>query len=400
MNPLSSRAQGIRPTLIRELRDKARPTSLDFGIGQPDLPVAEPVRQALVDAVDQGRAPYTHNLGVWETREAIAAHYAARSGAHAESLRADNVMVTCGVQEALAVAVLGLVEPETEVLVPDPGFPAYPNLVRMAGATPVPYVLDPNDDFRLVPEWVERAMSPQTSAIILNSPSNPTGAVHDADDLAAVVELCAERGVRWISDEIYEDYIYDGAHAGVLDYDPGLAGGVKLGGLSKSHHMMGWRMGWLVGPADWVDGLKPLHQHLVTCAPTPPQHAARVALAHHDELMGQTLEVFSRRRQLACELAGELPGVAFTDPQGAFYLFLDVRAYTEAAAAADGSPSASLALSEALLAQKDVVTIPGSGFGPAGEGFLRVAYTVGEDRIADGFERMGEFFADLESKGR
>jgi aspartate/methionine/tyrosine aminotransferase len=307
-------------------------------------------------------------------------------------------MVTCGVQEALAVGVLGLVEQGDEVLVPDPGFPAYPNLVRMAGATPVPYPLDADDDFRLVPEVVEAALTDKTSAIILNSPSNPTGAVHAKGDLDAVLDLLAERGVRWISDEIYEDYVYDDAFASVLDHDGGLAGGampagVKLGGLSKSHHMMGWRIGWLIGPPEWVEGLKPLHQHLVTCAPTPPQRAACVALQRHSELFAPSLDIFRRRRQLACELASKLPDVGFSTPQGAFYLFLDLRAYTGAAGTEDDKQqrSVSLALAESLLAAEDVVTIPGSGFGPAGEGFLRVAYTVDEAMIAEGFRRIDSF---------
>jgi aspartate/methionine/tyrosine aminotransferase len=371
-------AQAVEPTLIRELRDKARPTSLDLGLGQPDLEVAAPVRQALVAAIQGGRAPYSHNLGLWDTRESIGAHY---------GVGGECVMVTCGVQEALAVSVLGLVEPGDEVLVPDPGFPAYPNLVRMAGATPVPYALDPDDDFRLVPERIEAAITDRTSAMILNSPSNPTGAVHARDDLDAVLELLAEHGVRWISDEIYEDYVYDGEFASVLDVDH-KAAGVKLGGMSKSHHMMGWRIGWLVGPPEWVEGLKPLHQHLVTCAPTPPQRAACVALGRHRELFEPTMETFRPRRKLACELASALPEVGFCTPQGAFYLFLDLRAYTAAAPEAE---SLSLALAESLLATHDVVTIPGAGFGQAGEGFLRIAYTVDKASIAEGFERIETF---------
>lgn len=379
MNGVSKIARAIEPTLIRELRDKARDTSLDLGIGQPDLAVAEAVRGALVEHIGAGVAPYSHNLGFWETREAIAAHY---------GVDAENVMVTCGVQEALAVAIMGLVEEGDEVLVPDPGFPAYPNLVRMAGATPVPYRLDPDADFRLVPDNVEAALTDKTTAIVLNSPSNPTGATHAREDLQEVLALLAERGVRWISDEIYEDYIYDGRHHSVLDFTDGLSGGVKLGGLSKSHHMMGWRLGWMIGPAEWVADLKPLHQHLVTCAPTPAQQAAVVALNRHDELFAPTFETFQGRRDLACRLAGELPDVGFVAPQGAFYLFLDVRAYTEAA---ESGLQTSLALAEALLDSHDVVTIPGAGFGAAGEGFLRIAYTVKESLIEEGFRRIGDF---------
>ncbi len=381
MSRLSTRAGAIEPTLIRAFRDNARPSSLDLGIGQPDLAVAEPVRRALIAVVEQGRAPYSHNLGLWPTRQAIGERY---------SLAGEQVMVTCGVQEALAVAVLGLVEPGDEVLVPEPGFPAYPNLVRMAGATPVVYELDADDDFRLVPERVEAALSDQTRAVILNSPSNPTGACHAPSDLAAVVEFLAGRGICYICDEIYEDYVYGEEHASVLDFDEELAGGVKLGGLSKSHHMMGWRVGWLVGEAGLVEQLKPLHQHLVTCAPTPAQQAAKVALEHHDELFESTLAVFESRRELACRLASQLPGVSFVAPQGAFYLFLDVRAYTE------GGPgersTTSLELAERLLDTHDVVVIPGEGFGAAGEGFLRVAYTVDEPVLREGFARIRQFF--------
>jgi aminotransferase len=381
LTSVASRAGAIEPTLIRELRDKARPTSLDFGLGQPDLAVAEPVRRALIEAIDAGQAPYSHNLGLWSTRQAIGAHY---------GLDGHQVMVTCGVQEALAVAVLGLVEPGDEVLVPEPGFPAYPNLVRLAGATPVAYRLDVDHDFRLLPDAVEEALTDKTSLAILNSPSNPTGAVCAPADLGSVLELLAARGVRYVSDEIYEDYVWDGEHASVTDLDPALAGGVKLGGLSKSHHMMGWRIGWLLGAAGLVAALKPLHQHLVTCAPTPAQHAAEAALARHRELLAPTLETFSGRRALACRLARQLEAVSLVSPAGAFYLFLDVRAYT------GGDPATcSLSLAESLLEQHDVVVIPGSGFGAAGEGFVRVAYTVGEETIAEGFERMAEFFHHL-----
>ena len=385
MTKTAARAASIEPTLIRALRDRARPTSLDLGIGQPDLEVAEPVRRALIDAVEARRAPYSHNLGLWEARAAVAKRY---------GVEADNVMMTCGVQEALAVAVLGLVEHGDEVLVPDPGFPAYPNLVRLAGATPVGYALDADEDFRLVPDRIEQLLSERTSAIILNSPSNPTGAIHAEEDLREVLDMLAERDIRWISDEIYEDYTYDGDFPSALDQARRLHGGLKLGGLSKSHHMMGWRMGWLVADAELVEALKPLHQHLVTCAPVPAQQAAICALEHHDELFAPTLKTFARRRQLACSLADGIEGVSFTTPQGAFYLFLDVRAYTEGVESRASSPS-SLQLAESLLDVEDVVTIPGSGFGAAGEGFLRVAYTIDEASIEEAFERIASFFGRL-----
>mgnify|MGYP006295575643 CR=1 FL=1 len=358
--PLSDRAQAIEPTLIREFRSKARPESLDLGIGQPDLCVPEPVRRAAIDAVDGGRAPYSDNLGLPSTRRAVAEHC---------GVDPDQTMITCGVQEGLAVAVLGLVEPGDEVLVPDPGFPAYPNLVRAAGATPVPYTLAPDDGFALQYDEVAEQLSGRTSAIVLNSPSNPTGTVVEAENLRRVVELLADHDVRWISDEIYSDYLYEGAeHVSPADFEQAPPG-VRLSALSKSMHVMGWRIGWLVGPSEWVAELKPLHQHLVTCAPTPAQHAAVAALENFQELFAPTLSTFEARRDLAVRRAGELPGVEPVRPEGAFYLFLDVRAYTR-------HTGSSLELAEAILRDVDVVVVPGSGFGTGGEGFLRVAYTV------------------------
>lgn len=384
MTELAKRARAIEPTLIRQLRDQAGPSSLDLGLGQPDLPVAEPVREALVEALEEGRAPYTHNLGLWETREAIADHY---------GVDAAQVMVTCGAQEALAVAVLGLVEPGDEVLVPDPGFPAYPNLVRMAEATPVPYALDADDDFRLVPERIESALSERTRMAIFNSPSNPTGAVHDRRDLEEVHALLEERDVLWVADEIYEDYDYEGAFASVLDAGAPLASGAKISGLSKSHHTMGWRLGWLISDEAIVEGLKPLHQHLVTCAPTPVQRATCAALGRHEELFAPTLAVFERRRRRAMQLADRLPEVGYVAPRGAFYLFLDLRAYTETDV--DGRGSSALELARSLLQTEDVVVIPGAGFGAGGEGFWRVAYTVEESLLEEAFERMAHFLQSI-----
>jgi aspartate/methionine/tyrosine aminotransferase len=375
---VSRRASAIEPTLIRQLRDKARSTSLDLGIGQPDLDVPEPLRRAVSDELLAGRAPYSHNLGLTEAREAVGAHY---------GVDGSRVMLTVGVQEALAVAVLGLVEPGDEVLVPDPGFPAYPNLVRMAGAKPVSYLLDPDRDFALDPDAILNLVTDDTSVVILNSPANPTGTVLEETQLRRLLEGLVARDVAWIADEIYEDYVYDGAFASVIDTldDPR---GVKLGGLSKSFHTMGWRLGWLIGDADIVERLKPLHQHMVTCAPVPAQRAAIAALGQHEELFAPTRQVFEARRDLVLELLDDVPGLACAPPQGAFYLFVDARDYTRRG-------DDSLALAERILQEQDVVLIPGSGFGAAGEGFLRIAYTVAEPKLRDGFGRLEQFFEGL-----
>ncbi len=378
---ISSRARAIEPSLIRVLRDAAKPSSLDLGIGQTDLHVHPGVAAAIEAQATSRRAPYGPNLGLPALREAIARHYRLTSSS--------EVMVTCGVQEALAVAIFGLVEPGDEVLVPDPGFPAYANLVRCVGATPVSYPLSGvGHDL----EWstIEPLITAKTRVILLNTPGNPTGGVHEPENMLAILRELVSRGVSWISDEIYEDYVYDGEHVSPADDLLCREHGVRLSGMSKSHHMMGWRVGWMTGPAELINALKPLHQHLVTSAPTISQHAALQGLLHHEEVTRQARAVFARRRTLMIEALQEIDGISFELPRGAFYIWVDVHKFLS-----DDYDSMRLAMD--LLEEEDVVCVPGMGFGAAGSNYLRLAYTINEDRLHEATRRMKRFF---EQRGR
>jgi aspartate/methionine/tyrosine aminotransferase len=375
--PISSRADAIEPTLIRDFRSRARPDSLDLGIGQPDLSIPDPVADAAESAIASGRAPYTDNLGDPEARRAIAAFH---------GVEAENVAITCGVQESLAVAILGLVETGDEVLVPEPGFPAYANLVRAAGAEPVAYRLDPDRQFALDPDEVRSRLSERTTAALFNSPSNPTGRIHSKEALAETIALLESHDITWISDEIYRSYRYgDREVSSPADVSTLDDGGVRTTGLSKTMHVMGWRIGWLIGPGDWIRRLKPLHQHLVTCAPTPAQRAVPIALEQFDALFEPTLETFRQRRALALDRIRDFPGVSAVSPDGAFYLLLDVRDHLD-------DDETTFELGVELLDEQDVVVVPGEGFGASGEGFLRIAYTVDLERLDEAFDRLKEFF--------
>lgn len=377
---LSRRALDIVPSQIRRITDRARPTSLHLGLGQPDLPLHPEVSAALETYVGRARAPYTPNLGLSAAREAVAEHY---------GLEVGQTMLVAGVQEGLALVLLGLVEPGDEVLVPDPGFPAYANLVRVAGGTPVAYALDGERGWALDAQAVAEKMTARTRLILFNSPSNPTGALHGAAELSAVLDLCAQRGVMWVSDEIYEDFVYEGQHLSPAATHPEL--GVRVGGLSKSHAMMGWRLGWVTGPEAVVEGLKGLHQHLVTSANGAAQSALPAAMSVHRRHTQQMREVFLRRGQVL-KMALDEAGLACPAPQGAFYHFVPCH---EAARLAGGS----VALAEKILEETDVVTIPGAGFGAGGEGFLRLAYTVDEPQLIEAGARIGAFVADVVARG-
>ena len=374
----SDRAQSIEPTLIRALRSQMGPSTIDFGLGQTDLAVSESVRRRMHGRWSESlTAPYTPHAGSLQARRAVADHVGAQ---------ADEIMLTCGVQEGLAVAILGLCNPGDEVLVPDPGFPAYANLVRAAGARPVAYPLRAptprSPGWALDATAVADRIGDDTALLVLNNPSNPTGSVHGADALRDTLEVAAERGIGWVSDEIYEDYVYGAPFVSAADVSSGP--GILLSGLSKSHHMMGWRLGWMVAPTETIEALTPLHQHLVTCAPRPAQEAAIAALDDHDEAMRKTLSVFEKRRRQVLDGVDDLALGSPASVDGAFYLFLDVRPWLDAF-----ENTADMA--RALLDEEDVMVIPGEGFGAGGLGHLRLAFTIGGDELNEGIRRIHAF---------
>lgn len=380
---VSNLARAIEPTLIRVLRGGMRPTTIDFGLGQTDLPVTDVIRGDFRKRFDEPiRAPYTPNAGTDAAREAVARHV---------GVEPEEVLLTCGVQEGLAVAILGLCDPGDEVLVPDPGFPAYANLVRAAGAHPVEYPLRQpspgHQKWDLDSQSILDRITQDTKLVILNNPGNPTGSVYSKKALIDVMKGLRERGIGWVSDEIYEDYIWEGSFYPARTADAeagGPPGGITLSGLSKSHHLMGWRLGWMIAPAEVVKELTPLHQHLVTCAPLPAQQAAITALAHHQEAIKETLKVLGARRKRALEVLHGLGVIAPEGASGAFYLFLDVRKFLP-------TFDTTRQMAETLLEEEDVLAIPGEGFGPSGLGHLRVAYTIGGDPLEDGLGRLRRF---------
>ncbi len=378
MTGLARRTAGFERTMIRRIYDEAPAGAIDLGIGQPDLDPPVALQEAAARAARAGGG-YSSNPGLVELREAIAARYPFRSGP-------DDIVVTVGSAEAITLAFLALVDPESEVLVPDPGYPAYANLARLLGARAVPYSLRAERLFALDPADVLDRLTDRTSLVLFNSPSNPTGGVHDPEDLKVVVAELERRGIPFVSDEVYEAYCYDSApHVSPAAYAPEL--GLTVTSLSKSHNLMGWRVGWIAAPKPFVPALVALHQHAVTCAPTLAQRVALEALrgAGSEEITAN-LARFERRRALALERLAAIPELQAVPTRGAFYCFVRV----------PGCPD-SLELARHLMREAKVITVPGIGFGLGGEGHLRLSYAVEESQLerglaalAKGLETAGE----------
>lgn len=375
------RVAGLERTLIRRIFDAAPPDAINLGLGQPDLATPPALSLAGIDALARGATGYTTTAGLAELRAAIGA---AHPGGPVEPSR---VLVTCGSQEALAVACLTLIDPGDEVLCPDPGYPAYPTLVELVGGRARRYRLREEAGFRARAEEIEPLLGARTRLVILGAPANPTGACHRRAELEALLELLRERGVAWISDEVYAGFAYDAPHLSPAELDG--EGGVVVSALSKALCMTGWRVGWLVAPPDVMERAVAVHQHLVTCAPTPSQHAGLAAFDERGRrARTQLLERFRRRRALALDELGRA-GLRHAPPDGAFYVFVDVAA---------GGPS--LDVCRRLLERRRVITIPGIAFGPAGEGWLRLSYAAPEAAIVAGIRALGEELAEAQSETR
>jgi aspartate/methionine/tyrosine aminotransferase len=366
------RLRGIQKSMIRQVFDRARPGSINLGLGEPDLPTPDVIRREAARVVTEEQNGYTSHAGLPALRELIAADYPQLSPT------ADQIIVTAGSQEALYLALLTLVDEGDEVLLPDPGFVAYPTIVRMAGGVPKFYRLPAASGFRFDAEEFRRALTPRTKAVVCISPSNPTGRVLARRDLAAMAEALRGTGVFVVSDEIYRELYYGGERpSSVSEFYAERT--VVVGGLSKAMSMTGWRLGWLCGHAGVVRSALVLHGYTTTCASTVSQKAALAAWT--DEAAAAREEIRrtfrARREHLLGLLANEL-GLRAIAPDGAFYVMVDVSAHGDSVRAA-----------EACL-EHGVITVPGAAFGPEGEGFLRVSFCADLPVLTEGVRRMGE----------
>jgi aspartate aminotransferase len=367
----AGRLRGIEKSMIRQVFDRARPNSINLGLGEPDLPTPDCVREAAVRVIREEQNGYTIHAGLPALRELVALDY--------QHLRMtpEQVIITAGSQEALYLALMAIVEEGDEVLIPDPGFVAYPTIVRMAGGVPVRYRLPAANDFAFDAEDFRRRLSSRTKVVVCISPSNPTGRVLSKDELAEMAHALEGTNVLVISDEIYRDLYYTTERpSSISEY---YAQTVAIGGLSKSMSMTGWRLGWMCGVAEVVRSALILHGYVTTCASTVSQKAALAAWtpAGEDARSCARRIFLERRDYLIARLKEEL-NLHAVSPDGAFYTMVKVDAFGD-----------SMQVAEALL-EHHVITVPGAAFGQEGEGYLRVSFCADKNVLAEGVRQIGE----------
>ncbi|MFN5059320.1 MAG: pyridoxal phosphate-dependent aminotransferase [Chloroflexota bacterium] len=379
-NRLAQRIHDVPPSGIRRFFDIAAQMHdvVSLGIGEPDFVTPDHIRQAAIDSITAGKTAYTSNSGLIELRQAVADHLHAKYGVQYDP--EEEILITVGVSEALQQAMLSLINPGDEVIVPEPCFVAYTACVIFAGGVPVTVPTYVADEFMVDPKAIEAAITPRTKAILIGYPNNPTGAVIDAARMQAIVDIARAHNLVLLSDEIYDRLVYGVEHVCAAACEGARDLTVLMGGFSKAYAMTGWRLGWLAAPADICGAVRKVHQYGIMSAPTAAQYAGLAALLHGEPDVQHMVNEYDQRRQVLVAGLRRI-GLPTFEPRGAFYVFPDIRS--------TGLSSAEFC--ERLLTEEHVAVIPGDVFGPSGAGFVRLCYASSMHNIETALERIERF---------
>ena len=359
---------------------------IDLGPGLPDFPTPRHICEAGIQAINDGHTRYTPAPGIPPLREAIAAHYTTTYDVEYE---AAETIVTCGGKHALYAAFQALVEDGDEVVIPTPYWVSFPEQVRVAGGVPVYVDASEEDGFIPRSEDIEAACNERTKAIILNTPSNPSGGVIPPAVVEDIARIAIDRDLVIVLDETYDRFLYDGAvHGSPLSLGPEAKNvTLAIGSCSKTWSMTGWRIGWAAGPRPLIGAMARLQSHLTSNPTSISQWAALEALTGDQTAVGEMLAAFAERREVVLNRLGAMPGVKCGQPMGAFYVFPNISgAFNDEVQSADD-------MATYLIDEAHVVTVAGSAFGR--DGFLRISFAVEIERLHEAMDRMDEALGKL-----
>jgi len=374
----------------KALQAAGRPV-IGFGAGEPDFATPPAIVEAAIAAArDPKNHRYTPAAGLPELREAIAVKTARDSGHH---IGATQVLVTNGGKQAVYQAFATLLDPGDEVLLPAPFWTTYPEAIALGGGVPVQIDTDESSGFRVTVAQLEAARTPRTKVLLFCSPSNPTGAVYSPAQVEAIGRWAVEHGVWVLTDEIYEHLVYgDATFSSMPVVVPELADTcVVVNGVAKTYAMTGWRVGWMIGPADVVKAATNLQSHLSSNVANVSQRAALAAVSGDLSAVAMMREAFDRRRLTMVRMLNEIPGVNCVEPQGAFYAYPSVKAIL-GLELRGRRPASSAELAELVLEEAEVAVVPGEAFGTPG--YFRLSYALGDDDLVEGVHRLGKLLSE------
>ncbi len=352
----SERVQSIDISGIRKMFEGAGPNAINLGLGQPDFDTPEHIKKAAIDAINEGFTAYTANLGIPELRKALCSKFERENYF---KVSPDEVIVTSGASEGLHLALQSLVDKGDEVLIPDPGFVSYMALTKMAGGKVVGVPL--GEELTIKPDTVNELVTPRTKALIINSPSNPTGTVQTKREIKALADIAEDNRITIISDEVYEHFIYEGEHVSPAEFTDNV---ITINAVSKTYAMTGWRIGYAAARKGYVEQMLKVHQYIQACANSIAQKAALAAIEGPQDSVRRMCESFRARRDILLDGLREM-GIKCVKPQGAFYAFPEV--------GDEDAPQ--------KLLKKGVIVVPGAAFGNNGRGHIRISYSTSEENL-------------------
>lgn len=385
---LNARVAAVPPSGIRRFFDLAATMkdTISLGVGEPDFITPYHIRNAAINSIVDGETQYTPNRGLLALREEISGYLQKRYQITYDPQK--EILVTVGASESIDVALRALISDGDEVLVPEPSYVSYSPSVIFAGGTPVGVETREDTDFRLSAQRVREAITPRTKALILPYPNNPTGAVMGREELEELAQVVRARELLVISDEIYSELTYGGEHVSFASLPGMWPYTLTINGFSKSFAMTGWRVGYICGPGELISVMNKIHQYGILCAPRQGQAAALEALRSgrengYEDVM-QMRESYNRRRRLMVDGLRKM-GLHCFEPRGAFYVFPSIQS----------TGLSSETFCERLLQEKRVACVPGTAFGPCGEGYIRCSYATAVDKLNVALERMADFIQGL-----
>lgn len=395
---LSDRVASLKPSPTLALAAQAKELSalghkvIALSVGEPDWDTFPSAKAAAIAAIDSGFSKYTPSNGIPELRQAIAKQTEKEMGI---SFSPESVTVSTGGKFVIFSALQTLLNSGDEVLIPAPYWVSYPTMVELAGGRPVAVVCDASVGFKLTPALLKAAITPKTRLLILNSPSNPTGVMYSRDELSALAQVLKDHpNIMIMSDDIYNRLVFNGSVAPhLLHVAPDLVDRILIvNGAAKTFSMTGWRVGWALGALPWIKAMTNYQSQSVSCAASMAQKATLKALEAGDSELRPALEQLKKRRDRAVELFKSIPGVELEPPDGAFYIWPNIRALLGQSFNGKALKTSS-DFSRALLEDQKVVCVPGQEFGL--DGYLRISYVVNDSSISEAVERIKIFVSKL-----
>ena len=383
-NPLNPSVVSIKPSGIRKFFDivTEMKDAISLGVGEPDFATPWHIREEGIYSLEKARTHYTSNSGLIELRREISTfverHYGVTYNPKGE------ILVTVGGSEAIDLAIRAMVCPGEEVIIPQPCYVSYEPCVILTQGVPVTIPLQEKNDFRLTAQELRDAITDKTKLLVLPFPNNPTGAIMTREDLEAIAEVCIEKDIVVVSDEIYSELTYGAKHVSIASLPGMWERTILINGFSKGHAMTGWRLGYACGPEAIIQQMMKIHQFAIMCAPTASQYAAVEALKNGDEDVAMMRDAYDKRRRFVLHELRDM-GLTCFEPFGAFYVFPCIKEF--------GMSSEEFATR--LLREEKVAIVPGTAFGDSGEGFLRISYAYSLDNLKEALGRLRRFVTKL-----